>query len=154
MRILLALASGLLLGCKSVNPTTGKKEFDPVKTEQVKAALEPVVTSAVRRMIQNSPEHREEIIRYLQGIGNIFCHMAETRTVDPVYLVNQADALTATYQAKLPDWALDVKNAVVALYKIQYANRHSAELSAEQWPVHVADLCCQSIRQALKDVGA
>jgi hypothetical protein len=49
--------------------------------------------------------------------------------------------------------AIDVKNAVIAIYKIYYGDRFKAELPPDGWVRNVADVLCVSIDQGLKDAG-
>lgn len=153
----LALCALALTGCKTtrIDPTTGQttKEFDPVKTAQIKAALEPIGSSAVRRVIKNSPEHSAEIAGYFRAVGSAFCQMSEKGDFDPAYLVGAVDTATAKLQEHVPGEAIEIKNALIACYKIGYEGRFRAELPADQWPKNVADLICACIDQGLKDTG-
>lgn len=161
MKITIAILSLVTLiatsACRStrIDPLTGQpvSEFDPVKTEQVKAALEPIGSSLVRRVIVNSPQNSDEIATYLRGVGSIFCQMSANNDFDPVYLASAAEVLTAKYQAKLAQEIIDLKNALIAIYKINYESRFRAELSPEEWPKNVADLICAVVDRGLKDAG-
>ena len=158
--IVVTASLGLLLavsGCttKVIDPATGQSttQFDPVKTEQVKALLEPIGAGAVRRIITNSPQHSDEIAGYFRAVGSVFCQMSANNDFDPAYLIGAADAATAKFQANVPQEAIDVKNALVALYKVNFEGRFRAELPPDKWPKNVADVICVSIDQGLKDSG-
>jgi hypothetical protein len=138
-------------GCKTTNPTTGQKEYDPVKTEQVKAAIEPIAAGAIRRVVLNSPQHADEIANYLRSVGRIFCSMETNGNFSAEYLISEADKLTAPLIKD--NYVADIKNAILALYRINYADRFKAELPPDKWPRHVASLFCASIDRGLRDAG-
>ena len=123
----------VLPACKSTDPTTGEKKFDPVKTEQVKAAIEPLVAGGVRRVIANSPQHADDIASYFRNLGTVFCKMRDSGQFSPDYLVAEADKATAPLQAKVDQYAIDLKNGVLSLYRIFYADRLRAELPPDKW---------------------
>lgn len=137
--------------CKSINPTTGVREYDPVKTESVKAALEVPVKGGIRRSILNSPQHSDEIANYFRSVGSVFCKMQTTAQFEPSTLIDELNKF------KIPQLenqiVADVKDAMVAIYRILYAQRFTAELSPEKWPYHVADFFCKAINTALIDAG-
>lgn len=151
LAVITLLAVCAVTGCKSTNPTTGQREYDPVKTEQVKAAIEPIAAGAIRRVIQNSPEHADEIANYLRSVGSIFCSMETNGSFSAEYLVREADRLTAPMLRD--NYVVDIKNAILALYRINYADRFRAELPSDKWPRHVAALFCASIDRGLRDAG-
>lgn len=149
--VLLALFACLMIGCKSMNPATGQYEFDPLKTDAVKAALELPVKSAIRRAILNSPDHADEIADYFRQVATVFCKMSTTGTFDPLFLIAEVDKLVIP---KIPDpLILDAKDSLITLYRIFYSQRFTAELSPQEWPFHLADFFCTAINTALKDAG-
>lgn len=149
--VLTIAAVCIFAGCRSTNPTTGQREYDPVKTEQVKAAIEPIAAGAIRRVLQNSPQHSDQIAGYLRSIGGIFCAMETNGNFSAEYLITEADKLTAPLLKD--NYVVDIKNAILALYRINYADRFKAELPPDKWPRHVASLFCASIDRGLKDAG-
>lgn len=151
--LVLALSAGIFTGCTTTNPTTGETAYDPVKTEQVKAAVTPVVASVVRRVINNSPQHSEEIANYLRAVGAVFCSASASGSLGPEQIIAAADAATAGLQANVEPEIIDGKNLLLALYKINYADRFKASLPPDKWPKNVADVICASIDQGLKDAG-
>lgn len=148
-----SIAFGLLLltGCTILNPITGKKEYDPIRTEQVKAALEPVAAGAIRRIIFNSPQHSDQIAEYFRSIGKIFCQMDASGEFSPETLIAEVDKLTAPLIGDV--YIIDIKNALLALYRINYADRFRAELPPDKWPRQIASLFCGAIDRGLKDAG-
>lgn len=150
---LLALLLGSGCTTTTYDPVTGwpVKTFDPVKTEKVKAALELPITGGIRRVINNSPNHSAEIGAYFAAVGRVFCSMQEQKAFDPLYLVGEINAI-ATPDIN-DETILDIKDSLISLYRIFYADRFRAELSPEKWPYHVADLMCQSIDTALLNTG-
>lgn len=151
LAVITLLAVCAVTGCKSTNPTTGQREYDPVKTEQVKAAIEPIAAGAIRRVIENSPQHADEIATYLRSVGRIFCAMETNGNFSAEFLITEADKLTAPLLKD--NYVVDIKNAILALYRINYADRFKAELPPDKWPRHVASLFCASIDRGLKDAG-
>jgi hypothetical protein len=138
-------------GCKTTHGSV-----DLVKLQQVKDAVTPIAASGVRRVILNSPEHSEELASYFRAIGGIFCAMSDTGEFSPVTLITAVDNATMAYQLQLQgdeQIAIDVKNAVIAIYKIYYGDRFKAELPPESWVKNLSDVLCESINQGLKDAG-
>jgi hypothetical protein len=141
-------------GCKSVNPATGVSEFDQAKTEKVKAAIAPLITGPIRRVLAKNPQHAAEISNYIRSVGEVFCLMDSQKKFSPEFLVDQLNKLTAPAIVGINDeLILSARDAVIALYKINYADRFNAELPPDQWPAQVANLLCGAIDQALKDSG-
>ena len=151
--IIVILTVALLASaCKSTN-SAGVKAYDPVKTEQVKAAIEPVLSSVVRRVVNNSPQHGDEIAGYMRAAGGVFKSAAETGSLGPEQLIAAMDAATAGLQDSVDPEIIDGKNALLSLYRILYGDRFKAELPPDQWPRHVADVIAGGIDQGLKDAG-
>jgi hypothetical protein len=150
--ITFAATSTLLVGCKTTN-SEGQSEFDPVKTEQVKAAVTPVVASVVRRIV-NDPEHpdRSEAARlYLTAVGGVFCQASATGQLTPDQIITALDTVTAGLQEQVDPLVIDAKNVLIAIYRINYAEKHNAELPPDKWPHAVLDVLCDSITQGLAD---
>jgi hypothetical protein len=144
------LMAVIAIGCTTTNPQTGQNEFDPVKTEQVKAALEPVITQGVRRVLAHNKSHAAEIAQYVGAAGHVFCEMDRTGNFEPSYLITELDKLVAPNIGD--DYLLSIKDAAIALYRINYAQRFTAELPENEWPRQVANLFCQAITRGLLGV--
>jgi hypothetical protein len=138
-------------GCKTTNPTTGQKEYDPVKTETVKAAVEIPIKSAVLRVLQNSPQNSDDIARYLREVGGAFCAVRDAKAFEPAALIQRLNSITAP--SVRDPLITDIKNVAVALYQIFYAQRHRADLPADGFALHLSDLLCRCFDQALRDAG-
>lgn len=155
--VVACLAMFLLPGCtsSSVDPATGQttSQYDPIKTQQVKDALAPAVSSPIRRIIANNPAKRDAIASYMRATATPFCQIANTGNVDLNVLTMVLDQATAEFQAKIDPTAIDVKNTVLALFKIYYNERFKAELPADGWTRNIADVICKAIDQGLKDSG-
>src|SRR5690349_3808610 len=80
--LICALALSILCGCKTVNPQTGVKEFDPVKTEQVRAVIKPMVSGGVAALLQKVPTSRP----YIEQAAGAVCEMRDAKAFDPVNL--------------------------------------------------------------------
>jgi len=139
--------------CKTVNPETGQAEFDPVRTESVKAAIEPVITGTIRRVLNRNPKHAVEIANYIREGGKVFCEMDATGKFDPLFLAGRLDALFVPQIGADLELLLTLKDSAIALYKINYAQRLTAELPPEEWPRQVANLFCNGIDRGLKSAG-
>jgi hypothetical protein len=131
--------------------TNSTTKLDPAKLSQVETALEPVVAGAARRVLKNSPQHSDEIALYLRSVGAIFCDMHDSGRFEPVYLIDAADRI-ATPQLD-DDYVIDIKNAAIAIYKIAWGDRFTAELPPDEWSGQVCSLICTSIDVGLKDAG-
>lgn len=151
--IISSLALLAFTGCKTANPTTGVQEFDPVKTEQVKAVITPVTSGIVRRVILNNPKNADEIGNYMRAVGGVFCSASETGKLGPEQIIEAMDSATLYLQGGVAPEIIDGKNLLIALYRINYGSRFTAELPPDQWPKNVADVICESIDQGLKDAG-
>jgi len=149
------IATSLLFttSCTTVDPGTGERVYDPIKTDQVKAALAPFVTTGIRAVIANNPRHRDELGTYFRGVGTVFCRMHETGQFSADYIYEEIGKLVAPKIAEADPLLLAAKDAAVSLFLIFYADRFRAELPPDAWPAHVSELVCQSIDTALKDSG-
>jgi hypothetical protein len=134
-----------------VTNTVTKTVISTNTLSDVRDVLEPVVAGGIRAALQNSPEHSEEIALYMRAVGTVFCDMSANHQFSPVYLV---DALN---QALVPNIsnavAVDIKNAAVAIYKIAFGNRFTAEIPADEWASQVCLLICDSVDTGLRDAG-
>lgn len=136
-------------GCKTLNPTTGEREYDPAKTDAVVQAVMLPASSAIRRALNRSPHHATEIAGYLRSAGLVFQEMTVTKKFDPVDLLKALDQIVVIKN----DTVIDMKNMAVALYSIFYAQRFQAELAPESWMIHVANTFATAIDRGLKDAG-
>jgi hypothetical protein len=147
--ILLAILT--CTGCKTVPAGGGDPVYDETKTEQVKAAIQPLVVSGVRRAIIAETNS----IPYFKTVADVFALARDRRAFDPTLVARALDAGLGTIPAE-KEWAqivLDVKNALVAIYQIAYADRLSLKMSEEEWMFHVADLIANSLQQALQEAN-
>jgi hypothetical protein len=148
-KLLIVVALAAFTGCTTLNPDTGKKEFDPIKTANVKAVIRPVLSGVTRRLVEGSPESAA----YVRTIGSVFCEMSTTGKLSPLEVATAVDQSLRGKQVGVDPLIIDAKNALLALYEINYNGRFTAELSPEKWPKNVADVICASTDQALKDAG-
>jgi len=151
---LLTTALVTTTGCTTV--TTGTNVvtvIDPVRLQQAKLAIEPAVSSVLRRVMLRSPQHVVEIGNYARAVGTVFCQMAANRNFSPAYLIAAADKATLDLQATAPPEIIDAKNAAIALYQIFLVDKLMVSLPRDQWQLAICQLFCESINQALKDAG-
>lgn len=133
----------LLVSCR-----TNDGQTDQATTEQVKAAIELPLASAVRRVILNNPEHKVELGNYFKGVRDGFCKVKEGQfTLQD--LITQLDALTPPISDQT---ALDGKNLAVALLRI-WAARNPINVTPQEWLGQVADTACRAIGQGITDAG-
>lgn len=124
-------------------------EPDPVTTEQVKAAVEVPVASAVKRVILNSPQHSTNLANYFKGVRDIFCKMKTESQFDLNELLLQLDRLVPPISDPT---VTDLKNLTVALLRI-WSARHPVNIPANEWLWHVSDTICRSVGQGITDAG-
>jgi hypothetical protein len=153
MLALLALPVAVTTGCKSPNGTNAPTTLDPAKVQQIADAVEPVMTVALRRAIANSPQHSAEIGNYARALGTVACDMQSGNNFSPSYLVDAVNKATAGLQAGVDPIILDVKDVIVAIYKIAYNDRMTWSLGTNIWPKAVCGAICDSVNQALLDSG-
>ena len=150
MRLVAAVAViAIGIGCKTLNPATGQKEYDPAKTSAVVQAVSVPASSAIRRALNRSPQHAAEIGQYLRAAGNVFREITVTKEFDPIKVAMKLDAIIVIKN----DTIIDMKNLGIALYSIFYSQRLRAELAPDAWMIHVADTFATAIDRGLKDAG-
>jgi len=149
-----ALSLGLT-GCTTTGPD-GTKVPDPVQTQQVKDALQPLVRIPVRRIIMNSPQHSDEIAKYFRATGGVFCNMVIEKQFDPTTMTRllQAVAVPANGISNSDVQALlDFKVALENLYRIYWNDRLRASLPPDGWMAAVSEFFCTAIGNGLIDAG-
>jgi hypothetical protein len=142
----LALTAGFGTGCTTVN---GKKVIDVAKAQDVRAAVNPIFASGLRRALEAEPAHAQEIATYVASVGSLFCQMKATKSFSVDFLVAEADKLTTPHVKD--NLLLDIKNGVVAVYRIAWNDRLHAELPEEQWLYQVSAVFCDGITTGLND---
>lgn len=127
--------------------------IDPVKLDQVKAAVEPAAASVLRRAILNSPQHSAEIGNYGRAVGQALCKAVAKQSITPAAILAAIDVATQGLQSNVPPEVIDGKNAALALYRILWDDKLTILLPDNQWPNAVLSVFCDSIDLALKDAG-
>lgn len=169
MSVLMSAAVAvLLIGCPSCTTTERTvtvdangnavtnvvKTFDPVKTAQVKAALEVPIKDGIRRVLAKSPQHSDEIAKYIREFGIVFCGMRDSGKFDPQVLIDEGAKIGFPLLDKeSQDIAALIKDTGQSLYKIFWAERFQADLPADKFMFNVADFFCTSIDEGLKTAG-
>ena len=144
--LVLTMCLGLLAsGCTTTNPDTGEREYDPVKTEKVRAAIKPVLSTAVAAVIQKHPEAR----RPFSLMGVQLCSLRTTGTIDPKAIRDAVNAALLKSDAEIDPIIAGVGNLVISLFEINYADRLQADLSPEQFTWNLLDVLCDSIHQGV-----
>jgi len=151
MLAMLALPVAVTTGCITPNGTNAPTTLDPAKVQQIVDALEPVMTVALRRAIANSPHQALEIGNYARALGSVACDMQAGDNFSPSYLVNAVNTATSGLQNGVDPIIMDVKDVVIAIYKIAYNDRMTWSLGTNVWPRAVCGAICDSVNQALLD---
>jgi hypothetical protein len=138
---ILALLVLLMAGCKTVNPATGLREFDQIKTEKVRAALKPVVSSVVMGVVAKNPESN----LYFDQAASAICEMRDAKEVTP--LLFRARLMGIIDRQK--DVPLPVRigfTSLIAIFEINFADRLKADLPPEKFTWNLMDVLCDGVR--------
>lgn len=127
--------------------------IDTNKLAQVQAAIEPTAASVIRRAIQNSPQHAQQIGDYARAAGKAICASVGTQQISPLQVAQAIDNATQPLQAGVSPDIIDAKNAVEAVYAILFNDKLTVALPNNQWPYAVLQTICGSLDKALKDAG-
>jgi len=147
--LILALLALVLVGCKTFNPATGENEFDPVKTEQVKAVLKPQVSTVIALLATKHPEARP----YMLLAADNICKLRDDGFVSPASFQTAINAALANWENKNSPAVVASVNALIALVEINYANRLRADLPPEEYAWNIFDVFCEGIRQGLEQTA-
>jgi hypothetical protein len=148
------LAVAVLLAALTITGCTTSAPRDPVKVEQVKAAILPLASSAVRRVVVKNPD----LAPYLREVGTIFGAITDTQRVNPQIIASALEAALVNNglldpQDEATQAAIDFKNVVVAIYAIYHAERLEADVSEHQFLLDVLGTIALAINQGLNDAG-
>lgn len=152
LQTLLGVCSILFAGFASTGCLTSDNPRDPVKVEQVKAAIVPLASGAVRRVLVKNPE----LAPYVKDLGVAFAQLRDNAQFSPSVLdglLNIALARQTFADEEDRQLAIDVKNALFAIYVIYYADRLNADVSEQEFLLDVADVLARTIGQAISDLG-
>lgn len=142
--IALSFILAALVGCTTFNPTTGQKEYDPVKTHKVRATIKPAVATLVTAAIQDNPTTRPAFAR----IANHVCSMRDGGEVSLTKLKEAVNAELAPYTSDNLVLAGSI-NTLFALIEINFADRLRADLPEDEFTWSLLDVLCESIMQAV-----
>lgn len=140
-----ALATLVVTGCMTTNPQTGKKEYDPVKTEQVKSVFQPLVAGTVASILNRNPEHRPIIASVQTNI----CLLASTNGITPAVLRTIVSGAIQQHGANLDPLAVGGIQAVLAGFDFFYASRTRADTTPELYVQHISDMLCKGMSDGL-----
>lgn len=136
-------------GCTTTDPTTGQTQFDPVKTEKVREAIKPVAASAVRRVIESN----RTSVEYFKRTSDVICQLAADKKFEPSVVVDAINKVVDDMGLIKDENILDAKNLLIALYKINYADRLNADLPEQSFAWNLLDVLCSSIKQGIEDAA-
>lgn len=154
--VLLITLAGVVMfaGCKSINPATGQKEYDPIKTAAVEAAIKPTLASAVRRVIEAEPKTAP----YFAQAADTFVKARDTKAWSPELIMAELNAAAEAegwYKTE-DEWvslALDVKNLALALYGIAYEGRFKMDMEEGQFLYHLTNVMAAGLAQGVLESG-
>lgn len=142
MLLVMAAVLGLVLapGCSTLNPETGEREFDPVKTEKVQAVLKNAIADAVLFAAQKDPN----ALPYLEASALVVCSLADAEgSLDSIALRTALDAASVnelkTVEAQM------ALNAVVGLYEAALADKWRADVDANAYANAILDTLCEGL---------
>ena len=143
----LSLMVGILTlsGCALFKNDQGNP--DPVRIKQVEEAIKLPVAIAVERVVRKNPD----FYAYFEAVDNVVCKMEENKNFDPTYLVDQIN-LSTQHFIKNEDVNL-VKETVVTLYKIFYADRLKSDIPENSFLSSLTSVLCSSIKTGLSNSG-
>jgi hypothetical protein len=151
---MLATLPVVTTGCKTTQVGTNiVTTLDPVRVQQIADVVEPAASSVLRRVIARSPQHAVQIGNYARAVGGVFCKMSARNNFTVTYLVDASNEATAGLQAGVDQDIIDIKNAVIAIYKVAASDHLTWQLPDNVWLRAVANTICNSINQALLDSG-
>lgn len=134
-----------LVGCKTLNPETGEKEFDPVKTAQVRAAIKPAVSTLVTSVIINNPTS----LQYFQVAGTNICKLRDDHAVSLSAFKEALNSAFSGWEGAADPVVAGAINTLIALVEINYANRLRADLPEEEFAWNLIDVICDGITQGI-----
>lgn len=140
-----ALMAMLAAGCMTTNQQTGKKEYDPVKTEQVKSVFQPLVAGTVASILHKNPEYRPVVASVQTNI----CLLASTNGITPAVLRTIVSGVIQQHGAKLDPMAIGGIQAVLAGFDFFYASRLRADTTPELYVQHISDTLCKGMFDGL-----
>lgn len=134
-----------LAGCKSLNPQTGQVEYDPVKTEQVKAIFKPLVSGTTASILKKHPNYRP-------AIATIYTNMTlltVSNALSPTTLRLMVANTIAEYGGSIDPMAVGGISSVVAGFEFFYAGRSRADTAADLYVQHISQTLCDGMLEGL-----
>lgn len=141
---IIALTLLLCAGCMTTNPETGVKEYDQVKTEQVKAIFKPIIAGGVASHVKSHPETKVILTEIAAGI----CNLNESGLTPTVLRAVVAQALQK-YHVHVDPALVGTINGLIGVYELWYAQRTRADLPPESFVLHLGETLCDGITQGL-----
>lgn len=136
LSIILTIA--LCVGCQ----TAGK--FDPVKTAQIEAAVNPIAAAAVRAAAMSHPQY----VPYIKAVGSVFCKIEAGGQFKPADVLAEINKLVPP--AKDPV-LLAARDSLTSLYAF-FFNKQVVDVSPEKWPGVLAKIVCTAIDSGLAGI--
>ena len=148
--IAFVLVLPLLTACKTTNPETGQREYDPIKTQQVQAAVKPVVTGVVTAVINRHPEARKPF----QKAADNICTLRDNRMFSVDSLRMAFNSAFEDFNQKTDPLVVNGIQLVIALFEINLANKLQADLPPDEFAWSLLDILCDGINQGLAATGS
>lgn len=150
----LLLLSIILTGCTTLNPVTNQEEFSKEKTQALKAAVQGPVTSALTIAFIKNPSETN-IQTYFRSVGGVFCDIKQTTNFNPSSVVLRINdiALPKIKDGDLRIVVTSVKDSLIALYTVFYAQKINVPAVESSYLYNISDVICGSVDTALKNAG-
>jgi len=145
--LIVAAVLGLVLapGCSTLNPETGEREFDPVRTEKVTSVLKNAIADAVLFAAQKDAN----ALPYLEASALVVCSLSsEEGTLDSIALRSALDAASVN-ELKTVEAQMAI-NAVVGLYEAALADKFRADVDANAYANAIVDCLCEGLTLGVK----
>lgn len=132
--------------CTTTGPD-GQPVFDTVKTEQVKASIQPVVSTAIRLWLakEPNPEYRAAATAF----SDVICQMRDAKEFDGSVLSSRLSAELDKRNLLNDVWAATAKDFIVAQFNIWIAAKARADLPPDEFAWNLLDTLCRGIKDGL-----
>lgn len=136
-------------GCSTINPQTGQKEFDPVKTEKVRSAVKPLVTAGVAATVKQVPDAG----LYFSKAAVVICEMRDTKEVSVINFRARLLGILDEQHVKIDPLIRTGFITIISVFDINFADRTRADLPPDQFVWNLLDVLCDGIRTGIAGTG-
>src|SRR5690606_31409201 len=122
---------GCITGCKTLG------QFDPVKTEKVRASVKPVVSTGIRVWLASEPNPAYRLAA--KGFADVICEMRDTNMFESKVLVQRLNAELIKHELINDLWAATAKDLIISQFEIFIADRVRADLPPDEFAWNLLD---------------